>query len=480
MHKHILIVDDEELFRTICREMLEERGYRVSVAADAEEGLVVIGNDTVDLAVVDITLPGMDGLSMIEKAHGVHPDLPAIVITGYLTTDNMLRSLNLGVRGFLTKPFFYDELFQSVERALTRSKAERSQLLVNHYLPMIHLGEEILSADHDEVFSKTLATALHIALRQTYATRGFIVISEPSRHTRLQLATSMGFSPEEQPQLMASVEQVAEVLSGDARDVSHAELGPGMAALVVRIPASPGAPGALVLERPVSGGEFGEDEYQLAHLLATQVAIAIHHHNASQNAHQNAPRPTQETDHTLCDLAASLLRTESRHPDGATLARLADLAGDVAKRMGSSSASIRAVRMAVMFHNLGKAFLPPSLLEKSAPPTAEEWVTLRTYVTLGAERLARVPGLRAASPLVGAQRERWDGRGYPQALAGDAIPRGAQIVAAVTAWGAMSCDRPYRPALSTAEAVHVLRQEVGSAFNPDVVTALLEALGGQG
>jgi HD-GYP domain-containing protein (c-di-GMP phosphodiesterase class II) len=98
---------------------------------------------------------------------------------------------------------------------------------------------------------------------------------------------------------------------------------------------------------------------------------------------------------------------------------------------------------------------------------------MRTYPGRGAEVLARVESLRAAAPLVAAQRERWDGTGYPAGTAGEAIPLAARIVGAVSAWGAMTSTRPYRAPLGRAEAAKVLRSEAGHAFCPRVVEAFL-------
>jgi response regulator RpfG family c-di-GMP phosphodiesterase len=475
MRKHILIVDDEQLFREICQEMLGERGYRVSVAEDVPSGLAVLQAERVDLLVVDITLPGVDGLTMIEQVRQTQPDIPAIVITGFLTQENMLRSLNLGVRGFLTKPFFYDELFQAVDRALGDTAATRNQLLLDHYLPLIRLGEEILIQDKNSLFSRTLSTALEIALMQTGATQGFIAVPEAGGAT--ELAAASGFSPEEQPRLNQYLKQVQAAIeavphdptSNEPQDLVQHGLISTMDTLVVRLPGvSP--TGLLVLARPNGDNDFTVEERKLAHLLAVQAAIAINQDIALRREDAGSEAST------LNDLASALVPTDSSL-DRATRADLASLAAELAHTLGCDSATRQAVINAVLFHDLGKAFVPSAVLGKHGPLSDEEWTDMRPYVTLGAERLSRAGSLAAAAPLVAAHRERYDGTGYPQGRGGDDIPIQAYIVSAVTSWGAMRSPRPYRDALPVSIAREEMRGGSGRAYHPKVVDALLDATG---
>jgi HD-GYP domain-containing protein (c-di-GMP phosphodiesterase class II) len=88
--------------------------------------------------------------------------------------------------------------------------------------------------------------------------------------------------------------------------------------------------------------------------------------------------------------------------------------------------------------------------------------------------LERIPFLAPVAPLVRSAHERFDGRGYPDGLAGLEIPRGARVIAACDAFHAMTSDRSYRGALSREEAVVELRANAGTQFCPDVVAALLD------
>src|SRR6185312_9680516 len=113
-----------------------------------------------------------------------------------------------------------------------------------------------------------------------------------------------------------------------------------------------------------------------------------------------------------------------------------------------------------------KIAIDPAIVAKPGPLDDDEWAQMRGHTIVGDELLLAAPPLRAVAPLVRASHERWDGGGYPDGVAGAAIPLAARIVAACDAYDAMTTDRVYRPAIRAADA------RAGSQFDPAVVAAL--------
>ena len=101
---------------------------------------------------------------------------------------------------------------------------------------------------------------------------------------------------------------------------------------------------------------------------------------------------------------------------------------------------------------------------------------MQTHPVVGADIVGRVPALRGLAPLIRVHHERWDGAGYPDRLAGTAIPLGARILALVDAYSAITTDRPYRPARDAAWALTELRRCTGVQFDPAAVEALARVL----
>jgi HD-GYP domain-containing protein (c-di-GMP phosphodiesterase class II) len=129
-----------------------------------------------------------------------------------------------------------------------------------------------------------------------------------------------------------------------------------------------------------------------------------------------------------------------------------------------------------VLHDIGKVRVPEALLNKPGPLSEEEWAIMKTHPEVGEHVLRPIQSLQAILPIVRHHHERWDGSGYPDELAGRAIPLGARIVAVCDAYRAMTEHRPYRAALSGAEARRELEQGAGTQFDGECVTALLKAL----
>jgi HD-GYP domain-containing protein (c-di-GMP phosphodiesterase class II) len=129
-----------------------------------------------------------------------------------------------------------------------------------------------------------------------------------------------------------------------------------------------------------------------------------------------------------------------------------------------------------VFHDIGKIAIPEAILHKDGPLNAAERATMERHTVVGEQILAPVEFLAGVRRLVRHEHERWDGRGYPDGLAGEDIPLGSRIILACDALHAMTSDRPYRRAMSFERAAEELRRHAGSQFDAQVVAALLTVL----
>jgi hypothetical protein len=148
----------------------------------------------------------------------------------------------------------------------------------------------------------------------------------------------------------------------------------------------------------------------------------------------------------------------------------------VAKRLGMDHIAVEAVQLGALFHDLGKIAISDTILQKPDRLTDAEWGEIRAHPIIGASLLAQMPELDHIRPLILAHHERFDGRGYPNALKGDSIPRAAQIIAVADAYEAMTTLRPYRRAITPEAAVAELRACAGTQFDPKVVDAFVAEL----
>jgi diguanylate cyclase (GGDEF)-like protein len=145
--------------------------------------------------------------------------------------------------------------------------------------------------------------------------------------------------------------------------------------------------------------------------------------------------------------------------------------------LGLPAEEIAALRLAGLLHDIGIVTIPDAVLNKSESLSSEEWEAVRRHPATGAALLAGVRMLRQIVPLVRHHHERFDGKGYPDGLAGDDIPRLARILAVADAYSAMTSDRPQRKAMPAEEARGKIIEGAGTQFDLDVVAAFARMTG---
>jgi len=180
---------------------------------------------------------------------------------------------------------------------------------------------------------------------------------------------------------------------------------------------------------------------------------------------------------TVRALAAALeLRDDAT---GAHAERVTAVALRLALKVAPELAAEPQLEHAFLLHDIGKIGIPDSILLKPGPLTPQERRTMEQHPLLGERIVARVPGLgEQIGQVVVAHHEHWDGSGYPQRLAGEAIPLAARIFAVADAFDAMTSDRPYRAALGVEHALAEIGRCAGTQFDPGVVEALV-SVGGE-
>lgn len=152
------------------------------------------------------------------------------------------------------------------------------------------------------------------------------------------------------------------------------------------------------------------------------------------------------------------------------------LARAVAHRLGLSEEKIMEVELGTQLHDLGKLAIPDAMLHKPERLSPEEWQVMYQHPIIGAEITASIESLAHLASIIRAEHERWDGSGYPDGLKGEEIPLASRIGFACDAYHAMVSDRPYRQAMTQAEATTELRLNAGTQFCPSTVAALLAVL----
>ncbi len=114
----ILIVDDEAFVRELLEEFLAKQDFEIFLADCGEAGIKIAGENDIDVALVDLKMPGIDGLETLKRLRNIRPNIPIIILTGYPTIETSIKALRLGASDYIIKPFKLNELKAVVEKAL--------------------------------------------------------------------------------------------------------------------------------------------------------------------------------------------------------------------------------------------------------------------------------------------------------------------------------------------------------------------------
>ena len=148
----------------------------------------------------------------------------------------------------------------------------------------------------------------------------------------------------------------------------------------------------------------------------------------------------------------------------------------LAERLGLGRAQLEHIRRGALLHDIGKIAIPDSILLKPGSLSEAEWEIVRKHPGQARYMLERIPFLKPALDIPYSHHECWDGSGYPEGLAGEAIPLAARIFAVVDTWDALVSERPYHQPWSAQESLDYIRLQSGIRFDPQVVQAFLEIM----
>ncbi len=161
------------------------------------------------------------------------------------------------------------------------------------------------------------------------------------------------------------------------------------------------------------------------------------------------------------------------HETGLHSKRVACHTQVLARRFTDQPERLRQIYWGALLHDIGKIGVPDRILLKHGPLSAVQWRVMRTHPELGQRIVAKLPGMAEAGAIVRSHEEHFDGSGYPDGLAGEAIPLGARLFAVIDTLDAITSDRPYRRAQSFDVAKAEIQRQAGRQFDPLAVGAFL-------
>lgn len=207
--------------------------------------------------------------------------------------------------------------------------------------------------------------------------------------------------------------------------------------------------------------------------LGSVVALVVHRVSASKRG-SHVDELTQLNRAVMETLATAIdAQDQSAHFHAR---RVEELAVGLGERLGLNAEDIEGLRASALLRDIGKLAVPDYILNKPDDLTPAEYAKVKMHSAVGAEILKGINFPYPVERIVRHHHERFDGKGYPDGLAGEEIPLGSRILAVVDCFVAILCDRPYRPRMAREAAIEMLRRERGTAFDPAVLNVFLEHL----
>ena len=221
--------------------------------------------------------------------------------------------------------------------------------------------------------------------------------------------------------------------------------------------------GVLNADKRTSSGTFNPHQLKLLSIFANQVSVSLENIRLNEDLKEKLLNAIS----TL----AMALEAKDAYTRGHSQ-RVSQYSVHVARELGLTEEEIESIRIAGLLHDIGKIGIQDKILNKDGKLTDEEWKQIRKHPDISVNILSRIPDLKGILQIIRHHHERYDGKGYPQGLAAEAIPLGARILAVTDMLDALTSDRPYRQRTSLGDAMEIVRSVTGAQLDPPIVEAL--------
>ncbi len=499
IHKEkILFVDDEESILDVASEYFMIKGYQVFTARNGVEALSVLDKEQIDCCFTDINMPVMDGLELAENINKRDNTIPVVIMTGFPSLENTIRTLKNGVVDFLIKPINLNQL-----ELCLKSVLNRQHLFVENIL----LKKEVESKARIEALNLELTQKIEDLQTLNHIMNDFsAVISSAEVFSRLvQMANEITRANESVFYIINEAVTIPFAVAAASSDASGAILSPvDRVNISNRIPDSmimdvAGNPSPLLvsesnllhgfsetiesvmiapltIRKKIFGilstinlkgnKQFTEKNLYYLSFMTQHAAYAIENLALYENIYQNL----FSTIYAFVKAIGAKDSYTEQHSN-----RVTAVAKVLAREMGCSDEELNILNTAGLLHDIGKIGIHDEILLKPGKLTDEEYETIKTHSIIGANIVGQLGLWERERQIIRCHHERFDGTGYPDGLKGTDIPFLARILSVADVYDALASDRTYRRKMEEARILEIIQRGKGVFFDPDVVDTFFSA-----
>ncbi|WP_300456418.1 HD domain-containing phosphohydrolase [Desulfobacula sp.] len=492
----ILVVDDEEGILDVTEGYFQRKGYEVYTAGNGIEALEVLDRVKIGCVFTDINMPIMDGLELAEKIRETESTLPVVIMTGCPSLENTIQTLKNGVVDYLIKPVNLEQMELTLKRILRERELFVENLILKEELErqerLKKLNNELLERIEEvntlnrvmEDFSSTDSSygifnkVVDLGVEELKADKVFFHIYS-DQDKSLVLVASSDYSIENETvhslfgkDLSKSANDfILDLLSTDHNpclisgagkidrldDVVHS-------LMVVPLKIRDKIFGIASAFSFQADKRFNEKDIYYMSFITQKAAAAIENIALYENIYDNLFS-------TLYAFVTALeVRDLYTRKHSTRVAKYAQMA---AEEMGCTEEELDIISFAGSLHDIGKIGIRDDILLKPGRLTDDEYEKIKEHPVIGADIISRLGLWDREMKIIRHHHERYDGKGYPDGLKGEAIPKLSRILCVADSYDAMASDRAYRNKMEKQKVLDIIKENSGSQFDPVAVRAFL-------
>jgi len=444
----VLYVEDEGQIRENTHLFLETIFTDVTSVANGKEGLEKFESSSFEIVVTDILMPELNGVGMIKKMKEIKPDQRFIVTSACEESSYLLELINLGVSQFLLKPIQTEQMIQVLYNVVKSIYNERKVVEYTEQLKHELVHQTTLLEQYKEVVDiSTIVTKTDLRGNITYANDIFCDTS--------------GFSCDE---ILAQRHNI--LRHPDMNQEFYGELW------------------ETILDKKTWNGTIKNLKKNGEHYITSttvkpildEYGEIIEFISVSHDITElfNLNEEIRQTQHEMLSLLGEVGETRSQETGNHVrrVARYVELLGELS---GLDDEQVQMLYSASPMHDIGKIGIPDAILLKPGKLDSAEYEVMKTHAQMGYDIMknSHRPLLQAAAIIAHEHHEKWDGSGYPKALAGDDIHIYGRITALADVFDALSCERVYKQPWPLDKILDFIRSERGKQFDPTLVDLFL-------
>ena len=496
--KKILFVDDEESILDVASEYFSIKGYQVFTARNGDEALSVLEKEQIDCCFTDINMPVMDGLELAENINKRDNTIPVVIMTGYPSLENTIRTLKNGVVDFLIKPINLNQLELCLKRVLNQQHLYVENILLKKEIEskarIESLNQELLQKIEDlqtlnhimNDFSSVTSSAavfsrlVQMANKIAHANESVFYIINEAITVPFAVAAASTYadgavvSPIDLVNISSRIPNtiIMDVASNPLPLlISESNLLHGFSETIESVMIAP-----LTIRKKIFGilstinlkghNRFTEKNLYYLSFMTQHAAYAIENLALYENIYQNL----FSTIYAFVKAIGAKDSYTEQHSN-----RVTSVAKVLAHEMGCSVEELDILNTAGLLHDIGKIGIRDEILLKPGKLTNEEYEIIKTHSVIGANIVGQLGLWEREQQIIRCHHERYDGTGYPDRLKGTDIPFLARILSVADVYDALASDRTYRSRMDAAQILEIIQRGKGSFFDPDVVDTFMNA-----